>query len=210
MRYIEHGQTTDQGCNQREKQYRTQARERDAEEGLKSVSPVYCRGLEESGIDARNACDQDDHGVAVPHPELDKRHNAARRPLILKEEDRGVGPSQHLKQTVYRAHRIGKQRAEKHGDRTCSNDIRHIEQHFKHALPLDVKAAVREPCGKQECKHHLGNEVEYPEQPRVDQRLPERSVIKEEVFEILKRIIQKMNGFRYDPFHIGESDHCGV
>ncbi|MNN99012.1 hypothetical protein D3C81_2185500 [compost metagenome] len=60
-------------------------------------------------------------------------------------------------------------------------------------MSLYVEALVREPCGEQERENHLGNEVDNPEQPSVNQRLPERGGIKEEIFEVLKRVIHNMD-----------------
>lgn len=112
---------------------------------MNSVCTVNRRRLEERRIDTHNTCDKNDHGISVPHPELDECHNAPRYRLILKEVDRSVGPAHHLKKAVYRTHRIAKQSAEQQGDCTRSNNIWHVEQNLEKALSLNFKTLVSEP-----------------------------------------------------------------
>lgn len=173
MRNIEHGQTADHRGNQGEQQDGTQTRQGDPEEGLEPVRAVNRRRLEQRRVNPHYACNQDDHRVPVPHPELDEGDYAAGCRLILQEEDWRITPAQHLKQAVDRTHRIGEQGTEQHGNRTCSDDIRHIEQNLEQALSFDVQTLVREPGGQQERKGHLRNKVGNPQEEGIDQGLAE-------------------------------------
>ncbi|CDN42391.1 hypothetical protein BN871_BF_00410 [Paenibacillus sp. P22] len=210
LRNVEQLQAADHRCDQRIEHDRPQARQRHAEKDLPSVRPVDGGGLEQRGVDAHDACDEDDHRVAVPHPELDERDDSLRRRLVLQVIDGSVDPAERLQQAVDRSHRIREQRVEQDGDRARRNDVRHVEQHFEYALPPHLRALAREPGGEQQRQQHLGNEVENPDEGCVGKRLAEGDVVEEKIPEVLERLVQEMDRLRDDSLHIRKPDDRGI
>ena len=77
-RDIEHIQTTDQTRNKRKQKNGLNVGHRNIEESLYAVRAVHLRRLKYFRADSQNARDQCNHGGSVPHPCLDKDHNASR------------------------------------------------------------------------------------------------------------------------------------
>ena len=74
-RNIVHLETTDHRCYQEEKHDRTEQRQCDSCVCLEGVSTIELSWLIEWLRDGSNSCDQDDHCITVPHPEVDERYD---------------------------------------------------------------------------------------------------------------------------------------
>ena len=81
LRNIEHLETADHGSQQRVDHNGLQKREGNLPESLGRVRTVDLSRLKEGLVNALNTGHQHNHGVAKPHPNLDKHDNKARGPF---------------------------------------------------------------------------------------------------------------------------------
>src|SRR5690554_6403521 len=82
---IEHLQATDHAGDQAIEQDGLESGQGDLQEDLRGGGPINLGSLEEGGIDAKHPGNENNHGVAMPHPELDESDNTPSRPLLHVE-----------------------------------------------------------------------------------------------------------------------------
>ena len=170
FRDIVHAQAADQAGDERVGQNRAQVGNRNAEEDLAVVGTVdLCRFID-FRTDAKHTGDQNDHRIAVPHPELDEGHDPAGGGGAVHEVG-GTVPDAHTNQEIVdRSLGIAEEGVEQHGDGGGRNDVRHVENNLEEALSSDLVAAAGEPGRQNQRQCDLGNEVQGPEHDGVLER----------------------------------------
>ena len=175
MGNIEHGQTANQGGDQVVQQNGLDQGQGDLPEGLTGRAAVHQCRFKQSGVNAQNTGDHDDHGIAVPHPPLQEGDQAAADGYGTEVVRRSAGNTELLQQGIHRSHRIAEQGHEQHTDGGSGDDVGHEDQHLEAALELEAQAGIGEPAGQQQGHADLGNEVAHPHDNGVAQRAPEKA-----------------------------------
>lgn len=170
---IVHIETADHTRNECVDKYGTEVGKGDAEENLRVGGAVNFGSLEYLGIDAQDTGDEDNHRIAVPLPELDECDYILGAGLINREVmcflKRGLDnlPASYAdtfgEKVVNRSSRVAEELCEKNCHGSRGDNIGHIEYYFKEALTADLVAAAGEPCGQQQRKRNLGDEVHSPD-----------------------------------------------
>ena len=185
---VEHIQAADYAGNQRKQQDCFQIGKGDVEEGLPGVGAVQIRGLKNVGADAQNAGDQNQHGIAIPLPELNKGHNQLGGQLVLGKGKGSVYDSQRHQNIVHRPLGVAEHGVEQHGDGSRGNDVGHIQDDLEEALALELVVGGCKPGGEKQRQKNLGNEVDDPDFEGVLQGCAEH-IVGQDHLKVLENVL---------------------